>query len=387
MSRKTTGIIIFLLILIMLAAALFRKPIDSNVSKLDEGITFLPVATDGVYVVADEKWNFIFPRDLGAHPQFQTEWWYYTGNLFDQDGRQFGYQLTFFRRALRSDPLIGRTSNWATNQVYLAHFTLTDVLQKQHYQKETIARGALGLAGVESSPNFQVNLFDWTIRQTDQSQYELKAAGEDYSIQLLLQDEKGIILNGDEGLSQKGAQIGNASYYFSQTRLWSTGTVTIKGLEYPVTGYSWMDHEFGSSALGSSQIGWDWFSLQMDNNRELMIFQIREEDGSISSTSGGTLIAEDGSSTILNLLDFKIQVLQNWETDDGFLYPNKWRVVSKTQDFDLLVTPVMDDQENHFFFRYWEGAVRIEGIFQGQNVAGYGYVELTGYAESMQGVF
>ncbi len=387
MSKKAIGITLLLLILILLAATFFRVPVDSNVPVVNEGISLLPATNDGAYAVADEQWNFVFPRDLGAHPQFQTEWWYYTGNLFDQTGRHFGYQLTFFRRALRPDPQIGRTSSWATNQVYLAHFTLTDVLQKQHYQKETISRGALGLAGVEFSPNFQVNLFDWAIRQTDESHYELKAESEDYSIQLLLQDEKGFILNGDEGLSKKGAQIGEASYYFSQTRLKSNGTVTISGRDFQVSGNSWMDHEFGSSTLGSSQIGWDWFSLQMDNNQELMLFQIREEDGSISSTSGGTLIAGDGSSMPLKQMDFEIQVLQNWKTDDGFTYPSKWRVISKTKDFDLFVTPVMDDQENRFFFRYWEGAVRIEGTYQGQNVAGYGYVELTGYAQSMQGVF
>lgn len=386
MSKKTMLLVVAFAILVIFGMfALVQKNPDGSPS--NSGITLLPSRPERNFALADEKWNFKFPRDLGAHPQFQTEWWYYTGNLFDQNGRQFGYQLTFFRRAINPEPLTERTSNWATNQVYLAHFTITDVLQKQHYQKEIISRGALGLAGVQLNPDFQVNLFDWTIRQIGEYQYELKAESEGFSIQLMLTDQKGIILNGDQGLSKKGPEIGNASYYFSQTRLDSTGIVTIADQAYSVTGNSWMDHEFGSSTLGPSQIGWDWFSLQMDNNFELMLFQLRENDGSISSTSSGTLVDSDSSTIRLGNEDFEIQVLDTWKTDDGFTYPSQWRISSKTEKFDLTVTPVLADQENRFFFRYWEGSGRFEGLYQGQHVTGYGYVELTGYAQSMQGVF
>lgn len=331
--------------------------------------------------------SFSFPEDFGAHPQFQTEWWYYTGNVFDPQGRQFGYQLTFFRRSIASGLNPTRTSDWATNQVYLAHFTLTDVEGKKHYQQERIARGTLGMAGADVNPLFSVNLFDWNIQQVDDKIFQLTATTSDWSLSLRLEDVKGVILHGDAGVSKKGPQPGNASYYFSQTRLKSSGNVTIEGIDYPVEGYSWMDHEFGTSALGSEQIGWDWFSLQLDNQTEWMLFQIREEDDKISPQSSGTYITRDGQTENLNQKDFQISVLDRWKTGDGFIYPSSWRILSAKYDLDLKIQPLLADQENRFFFRYWEGAVKIEGTMNGIPVSGFGYVELTGYAQSMQGVF
>ena len=240
--------------------------------------------------------NFVFPDDYGSHDLYETEWWYYTGNLFDENGRQFGYQLTFFRRGLPvSTKPENRNTAWATDQIYMAHFTLTDVENSQHYQFEFLSRGGeIGLAGTKTKPFFEVWLNDWSVVQLDQDRFTLHAAKGDIAIDLNLADLKGVVFNGDGGLSQKGPEIGNASYYFSQTQLETNGMIAVNGETLDVKGLSWMDHEFGTSALGKGQVGWDWFSIQLDTNEELMFFQIRDAEGNISPYSSGSFIGSDG---------------------------------------------------------------------------------------------
>lgn len=331
--------------------------------------------------------DYKFPEDLGAHPEYLTEWWYYTGNLLTEDGRHFGYQLTFFRRAISDQFEISSTSEWASNQIYLAHFAVTDTSSNQHYVFDQISRGSAGLAGTAVDPLFSIWLKDWQIVQLEDNVYRMKAGSDDVEINFILTDLKGISFHGDAGLSQKGSEIGNASYYFSQTRLETMGTIRISNEEFNVKGFSWMDHEFGTSTLGSNQIGWDWFSIQLDNNTEINLFQIRQEDGSISEFSSGTIIYPDVKTENLENDEFKIEVLETWQTSDQIKYPNKWDINIEQMNLKMEITPVIDDQEMNLFFRYWEGAVRINGTFNGQDISGYGYVELTGYAQSMQGVF
>jgi predicted secreted hydrolase len=333
---------------------------------------------------------FDFPADYGPHPDFQTEWWYYTGNLESEDGRHFGYQLTFFRRALKpptEQP--ERESNWATEQVYMAHFALTDVDGRQHRAFERFSRGAAGLAGAES-PLYRVWLEDWQVEQVDDDPTvaRLRAAQGAVAIDLRLVDRKGPTLQGEHGYSRKGPDCGNASYYYSQTRLETVGTMEVGEDAYQVEGWSWMDHEFSTSALAPDQVGWDWFALQLDDGSELMVFQIRTSDGNVGAFSSGTLIGPDGSRQHLSLGDFEIEARSTWRSPHtGASYPSRWTVQVPGASLALDIEPYLADQELDVSYAYWEGAVWVEGERAGVPITGQGYVELTGYASSMQEQF
>ncbi len=332
---------------------------------------------------------FSFPADFGAHPEFQTEWWYYTGNLITPEGRRFGYQLTFFRRALQPADLRAlRPSAWATEQVYLAHFSLTDVQTGQFHFFEQTERGAAGLAGAEGNPSFQVWLGDWGVKQVGQAAYRLEAQTGELWLALDLVDGKGPVLQGDQGYSQKGSEPGNASYYVSQTRLESRGRVMLNGQAFEVSGTSWMDHEFSTSALAADQVGWDWFALQLDDGSEIMAYGVRKADGSLDPLASGTLIERDGRTRRLAPADFQITVTATWKSPhSGAVYPAAWRVSIPGEQIELTIAPRLADQELRVSFTYWEGAVAVAGSRAGKPVGGSGYVELTGYAGSMQGQF
>ena len=329
-----------------------------------------------------------FPAAQGPHPDYQTEWWYYTGNLTAEDGRHFGYQLTFFRRALVPPALrTGRESAWAADQVYMAHLALTDVAGKRHQALERFARGAAGLAGAVASP-YRVWLEDWSVEEVDPGVLRMRAAAEGLALDLLLTDRKGPVLQGDRGYSPKGPQPGNASYYYSLTRLETSGTIQVAEAAYAVSGLSWMDHEWSTSGLAADQVGWDWFSIQLDDETELMVFQLRKEDGSIDPFSSGTIIAADGSTRHLDRDDFEIRVEDTWRSPDtGATYPARWTVTVPAADLRLEIEPYLADQELSVSYAYWEGAVRVEGQRAGEALRGSGYVEMTGYAGSMQGQF
>lgn len=345
-----------------------------------------------------------FPADHGPHLGYQTEWWYFTGNLETAGGRRFGYQLTFFRRALSAGQT-RRESAWASEQVYMAHFALSDIGGKQFTAQERLSRGAAGLAGAQAEP-FTVWLEDWRVEKTAGlpdtafDTYTLHAAlplddgpGAVLSVELSLQDLKGPILQGDQGYSRKGSDPGQASYYYSFTRLQSQGTIKIGEQIYPVSGFSWMDHEFSTSALSAGQTGWDWFALQLDDGSELMVFQIRRQDGvgqdgGIDPYSSGAWIAPDGTILRLEKDDFSIAALDAWKSPhSGAEYPSGWRVSVPDAGLELEIRPYQKDQELNLSYSYWEGAVQVSGIRSSQPVGGSGYVELTGYSGSMGGEF
>jgi predicted secreted hydrolase len=351
-----------------------------------------PVDPAGFTRATPEK-TLTFPGDYGPHPDYQTEWWYFTGNLADSAGRRFGYQLTFFRRALQApEARSPRQSSWSVEQVYLAHFALTDASAGKHDSFERLTRGAAGLAGAQAQP-FEVWLEDWTVREVEPDVFELEAAavredGEALRLELQLKDQKGPILQGLQGYSQKGPDPGNASYYYSRTRMLTSGQIRSGAQAVTVRGYSWMDHEFSTSALAPDQVGWDWFSIQLDDYTELMVFQIRKQDGSIDSFSSGAWIDRDGSVTLLQKDDFLIQVEDFWQSpSSGGDYPSRWKIRVPGLDLTLDLTPLVPDQEMDLTYRYWEGAVQIQGLREGEPVSGYGYVEMTGYAGSMMGEF
>jgi predicted secreted hydrolase len=330
-----------------------------------------------------------FPLDYGQHPDYLTEWWYYTGNLDSENGRRYGYQLTFFRRALQGRDLrIERESNWGTEQIYLAHFTLTDADSNRFYAFERLERGAAGLAGTKVEPELVVWLHDWKVEQIGLNQYRLTAAQDNLHLELEMQDLKGVALQGDRGYSRKGPETGNASIYFSQPRLETKGTLEIDGQQMSVKGLSWMDHEFSTSALSDNQIGWDWFSIQFDDGRELMVYRIRRDDDSLDPFSQGILIETDGRTRRLSSDDFHISVEDTWRSPhSGGVYPAEWTITIPGEELKLRIRPVIANQELGLSYIYWEGAVDVEGEHKGQLISGRGYVELTGYAQSLKGRF
>jgi len=344
--------------------------------------TLAGVDTAG-YERALEPRDFEFPRDHGPHAGFRTEWWYVTGNLAAASGRDFGFQFTIFRNALRPDAPES-PSDWATNQAYMGHFALTDVEAGRFHAFERFARGAVGLAGAEGAP-LRVWLEDWSLEATSPATFplRLRAEGEGVSLSLELGEGKPTVLQGDGGLSQKGAEPGNASYYYSRTRMPTTGTVVVGGDTLTVNGLSWLDREWSTSALAEGQVGWDWFALQLDDGWDLMIYQLRRVDGTADPLSDGVLVDPDGLRVPLTWAeDVTMEPTGTWISPiDGTVYPSGWRITVPARGWDLSVVPRLEDQELDVSFRYWEGAVAVQGTGEGARpVSGRGYVELTGYA-------
>lgn len=338
---------------------------------------------DDAFVRAYAPIDFVFPRDHGAHPDYRTEWWYYTGNLADSAGNQYGYQLTFFRNALTPD-LPARASDLATNQIYMAHFAVTNVTANAHESFERFSRGAGGLADATGVPTYAVWLEDWSVRETQPGVAHLRATATtvdgQVALTLTLRETHKPVLHGDRGLSQKGPEAGNASYYYSLVQLETTGTVTSQGATTAVTGVSWMDHEFGTSALSANAVGWDWFSVQLDNGAVLMFAQVRTADGGVIDEFTGTYVAADGTRETIKAGDLTVQILDQWTSPrTKITYPSGWQIQIPRLGIDFTVEPAIKDQEMAVSFVYWEGAATIAGTLDKTPVQGVGYVELTGY--------
>lgn len=346
------------------------------------------------YARAVEPRAFVFPDDHGPHPDFRTEWWYVTANLETAGGRRFGVQFTLFRSALSPDPPGSPVddappSAWATNQLYMAHFALADPGAGRFAAFERFARGAVGLAGARARP-FCAWLEDWALEQADPAGdgiWPVTLAAADGSAdhgtvaaRLTLAPRKPLVLQGEEGLSRKGPEPGNASYYYSFTRLAADGEIEVGGERFAVTGTAWLDREWSTSVLSAGQVGWDWFALQLDDGRDLMVYQLRGADGLPDANSAGVVVAPDGTAARLAPGDFTLEPTETWTSDlDGTVYPAAWRVRVPAHGLDLEVVPVMPDQELDLAFRYWEGAVDVTARGAAAPLTGRGYVELTGY--------
>lgn len=333
------------------------------------------------FAVADGSRPLTFPEDFGAHEDFRTEWWYYTGNLQTAQGRHFGFELTIFRVGLLPPTAeLPTDSEWYSHSVYFAHFAVSDIVSEDFFAFERYSRPGPGLAGAQADP-YRVWLEDWRIAESSSGVYRLQAAQEQIVLDLTLTDEMGVVLHGEDGYSRKGEGIHNASYYYSQPRLRAEGIVQIENRQYPVTGLAWKDHEFSSSVLDENQIGWDWFSLQFENGAALMLFQLRERDGKVSASSSGTFVTGEGTPVPLQRGDFEITVLDEWQSPHTQgRYPSAWEIRLEGSHCLLDVRPWMADQELNFpAVTYWEGAVRFEGTCNGAPARGNGYIELTGY--------
>jgi predicted secreted hydrolase len=345
---------------------------------------------DTLHERALEPRAFAFPDDHGEHPAFRTEWWYYTGNLATDDGREFGYQLTFFRTALADSaafvaahPEGDARSAWRTRHAYMAHFAVSDVAARRLHAAQRFARGAAGLAGASARP-FAVWTDTWRAdgaAHTDgKFPLRLVAADGDVAIDLVLERGRPMVLQGDGGLSRKGPEPGNASYYYSFMRMPTRGTVRVDGREYTVTGDSWLDREWSTSALSPDLVGWDWMALRLDDGSDLMLYHLRRRDGSAGPFSAGTFVGPDGRVERLDAAAFRMTPVRRWSSPlDATLYPVSWTVEIPSLRLQLRVDAAFDAQELNLAVRYWEGAVRVEGTRGGARVSGRGYLEMTGY--------
>lgn len=339
--------------------------------------------------ISDDPWKWVFPLDHGAHPEFRTEWWYFTGNLQDRDGGQFGYQLTFFRQGLRltaADP----ENPWSVRDLYLAHFTVTDVRGKRFHFAERVSREGPGLAGA-ARESMKIHLLDWSAAMEGEM-ILIKARHGATELSLRLLPRKAPVLHGTGGISRKGPGRGQTSYYASLTDLDTSGSLSLDGRSIEVRGTSWFDHEFGSNQLTAEQSGWDWFGLHLDDGRDLMVYLIRRADGSIEPSSSGTLVEKDGSTRHLKLNEIAIQILGRWKSPrSSASYPSGWRIRVDSARIDVTIVPLLKDQElvtsASTGITYWEGAVQGDGQSAGRRVTTRGYVELTGYAGRLGGVF
>lgn len=330
--------------------------------------------TGDVFLKALKPVEFIFPDDHGPHQKFQTEWWYFTGNLKGRYGSTFGYQLTFFRRALGNYSKIKSASDWRSNTLYFAHFALSDINKNKYYSFEKWSRGAQNLSGARSTP-FRVWIDNWSV-ELEKGRFLLESSINDVSIKFELEPVKNIVSHGNKGLSHKSIDRKNASYYYSYTRLNTSGELKIRDRVYSVEGSSWFDHEWSTSVLSNKQAGWDWFSIQLDNNTEVMIYQLRFKDGSVDPVSSGTYVDERGKSVHLDSSEFEIDILDTWKSPNTLSeYPSKWNLEIPKLNIKLLIEPYLNGQEFSHSFTYWEGAVKASG----NTTRGSGYVELTGY--------
>lgn len=339
------------------------------------------------YARASEPRDFVFPTDHGPHPEFRTEWWYVTGNV-SGEGRDFGFQFTIFRNSLSPEVSTG-ASAWSTNQAFMGHLAITDIAGDRFRAGERFARGVPWLADATADP-FTVFLEDWRLgsdeADSDDSIFPVRLSGavDGASLDLQLGAGKPLVLQGDAGLSQKGVEPGNASYYYAHTRMPAMGRVVIEDDTVAVEGLAWLDREWSTSALSSGQVGWDWFALQLDDGWEMMVYQLRREDGSADPLSDGVLINPDGERVPLEWdRDVFVERTAVWRAPDGRAeYPAGWTIRVPERGWELRVAPAVADQELRFAFRYWEGTVVVDGVGEGGLPAnGRGYVELTGYAE------
>jgi len=338
------------------------------------------------YRTAVPGYRFEFPRDYFDHPDFQTEWWYYTGNLKSANGHRYGFELTFFRQAVSRD--LAQAAIWDVKDIYLAHFALSDLDGQKFYHTERINRAGPGIAGVGAS-NARIWNGNWQI-QWEGSDQKLQAIEQRFQLHLILRPEKLPVIHGENGVSQKSPGAGHASYYFSLTRLTANGTINVNSENLEVSGLSWMDHEFFTHQLEAGQVGWDWLSVQLEDNTELMLFHIRRKDGLLDSFSAGTYLDAQGKSTHLRASDFVLQPLAgSWTSPvTHATYPIVWKIVIPKLGMDLEAHTALAAQEltgkTKIAPSYWEGAITLEGHRGKTPLGGAGYLEMTGYDRAVR---
>jgi predicted secreted hydrolase len=334
---------------------------------------------------AEPGWQYEFPRDHRAHRDFKTEWWYFTGNVFDADGNRFGYELTFFRQGIspvaKRDPNVSR---FLVDDLKFAHFAITDVAKQQFGFEQKTSRGAFGEAGFDDV-NRLAWIENWTLTMSDDGAFDLAASSDAGTIRFRLRPTKPPVVHGENGVSVKAAGGASASHYYSIPRWETTGEIVVNGRARAVSGESWFDHEWSSSQLGQGEVGWDWICLQWEDGSALMLYRMRLGNGEEEASSSGTWIAPDGATTHLRASDFQMSPIASWKSkDSGAQYPIGWRITLPGQQAEFTVRAALEDQELKLGpITYWEGAIDAAGTRDGKEIKGRGYLELTGYAGSL----
>ena len=331
---------------------------------------------------ASSAYRLRFPRDHLSHNRFSIEWWYLTANLKARDtGEHYGIQFTIFRRGLSAKH--SAQNAWQMPQLYMGHMALTDTTAKQHRSVQRFSRQGPGLAGTAAKP-LSIWLEDWEIKaaQNDQlfpATLSARDAEQQFGYRLQLTPSKRLLLQGDQGYSTKHAGSGIASHYYSYTRLEAKGELWVDQRMVSVEGTAWYDHEWTSGTLDDSQVGWDWFALQLEDGRDLTVIRLRDRARTKDDYWQLSMADADGTPVKLDASGLKLQVTDHWQSDDGVRYPSGWRLQLDSPELNLEIRPRLADQEMRHMVRYWEGAVKVSGSHSGQ-----GYVELTGYDQKAQ---
>ena len=332
----------------------------------------------GAWLMAKPGYRYEFPRDHFSHPGFQTEWWYYTGNLFTPAKRRFGFELTFFRQGLEKQRESGIENAWRADDAWLAHLALSDIKGSRFLHYERLHRAGPGLAGADPSRALVWN-GNWHAGPD-----HLQAVSDAFTLRLKLDSAKPPVIHGRNGISQKAGGEGKASHYVSLTRIRASGSLELEGANHTLAGDAWMDHEFFTHQLEANQTGWDWFSIQLENDTEIMIARIRRFDGSTDPFSHATLIDAAGKARHLDASEFTIAPRDWWPSQaTRARYPVAWRIEIPVWRLTLDATTPMRHQElvsrSAASPTYWEGAMDFRGTVNGR-----GYLEMTGYDRQVQ---
>jgi predicted secreted hydrolase len=357
--------------------------------------------TEVPWQLALPGYHYEFPRDHFNHPNYQTEWWYYTGNLAGTDGHRFGFELTFFREGV-SRPDVGgpaapvsgeQKSPWDVNDVYLAHLALSDLDGGRFYHTQRLNRAGPGLAGADLSSRRIWN-GNWQVHFEEaggnvQPVQSLQAVCDEFTLQLVMRSAKPPVVNGVNGVSQKAAAPGQASHYISYTRLEALGTLSVGGKMLDVSGLAWMDHEFFTHQLTAEQTGWDWFSVQLATGDELMLYRLRRKDGTGDPFSAGTYVDVRGAARHLSASEFTVEPGTRWTSPaTGARYPMHWTLRVPSLGLTLDASTLLENQElaseGSSWPTYWEGAIELHGTAHDLPASGTGYLEMTGYDRPVQ---
>jgi len=346
-------------------------------------------ASGQTWQIALPGYRYEFPRDYFNHPNYQTEWWYYTGNLKTAEGHRYGFELTFFREGIHLTPQAAQSEDptWRPDQIYLAHLALSDIDGGHFFHVARLNRAGPGLAGVSLEQRREWN-GNWQVLWTDLSsgRQQLQAMCDQFKLTLALTPEKPAVVNGKDGVSRKGPEPAETSQYFSFTRIEARGDLYKGGTHAALSGLAWMDHEFFSGPARTDLAGWDWFAIQLENGEELMLYRLRLKSGGISPYSSGTFVDSSGAAHFLDASEFTLSTGEQWHSSASRAsYPVAWTISVPSLDLRLSEWTDLKNQElfdrNRLTPTYWEGAVSYAGAIQGKPLTGVGYLEMTGYAK------
>ena len=351
------------------------------------------------FAKAEEGRDFVFPEDHGPHNRYRSEWWYLTAVLEDEIGNEYGVHFTLFRQALSPQPT--GDGPWHTAQVYLGHLAITDISTGAHLEAERFARGHPELAGVSTGTHFRALIEDWTLEGDAGGLLDLTLSAGDFSeeqsdrfsVDLQVRQTGPVVLQGNRGLSEKGPDA--ASYYYSIPRMQLDGTLRLNDRTAKVKGVGWLDREWSTSVLGESLAGWDWFSLQLNDERSIMAFRLRRHDGARDDYDHGfvvdypqlgnqSIVGEgDKGVQLLHRDDFSLIPIRFYEDARGINWPVSWTLNLGHEQF--AINALLDQQTVDLSILYWEGLVEV--LDQEENRSGLGYMELTGYERDRLGEF